>query len=317
MKKCSGSCHNLNIQMYSFNEILSLFDLHNINHITEEEMKKAKMLVLKTHPDKSRLPPEYFIFYKKAFEIIVNYYNNQNKTNAKVPHTKQNYNQHINNDNFHTDENVLNTIETMKPEVFQKTFNELFEQNNMGRKIVNKNEWFSKDDPPFDISLHNKANTVSAIHSNFEKIKQQQKQNEIVVFKQLQELPLNTTLTSGDLYEDIDDISNNDVYIESNPFSKLRFEDLKKVHKNETIFQISEAEYKNIPKYDNVEHYENTRNSVNYNLPSKDKSEQILKEQQENIRSNMLKKEFALKKKQAEYEQKNKSVLSYFLQIQN
>ena len=57
--------HNLNIHMYKFDEILGLFDL--TYDISIEDMKRAKKKVLMTHPDKSRLPPDYFLFYKKIF----------------------------------------------------------------------------------------------------------------------------------------------------------------------------------------------------------------------------------------------------------
>jgi len=61
--------HNLDVSMYSLDELLGLFDLNY--DITMDGIKKAKHKVLMLHPDKSRLPPEYFIFYKKAFEVVV------------------------------------------------------------------------------------------------------------------------------------------------------------------------------------------------------------------------------------------------------
>ena len=51
--------HNLNIQTYSFEELLGLFNLTTQFGI--EELKKAKRKVLWMHPDKSRLPSEYFL----------------------------------------------------------------------------------------------------------------------------------------------------------------------------------------------------------------------------------------------------------------
>ena len=59
------STHNLNIHQYSFKELLELFDLSNT--ISVEDLKRAKK-VLMTHPDKSRLLSEYFLFYKKALK---------------------------------------------------------------------------------------------------------------------------------------------------------------------------------------------------------------------------------------------------------
>jgi hypothetical protein len=69
--------------MYSLKDLLALF--HTDYNINLEDLKRAKKQVLMTHPDKSKLPAEYFLFYKKAFDIVVNFYNNQNKgehTNA-------------------------------------------------------------------------------------------------------------------------------------------------------------------------------------------------------------------------------------------
>jgi hypothetical protein len=68
--------------MYSLDEVLGLFDLKY--NITVDDLKRAKKKVLMLHPDKSKLSSEYFLFYKKAFDIIVQFYENQNKQNKAV-----------------------------------------------------------------------------------------------------------------------------------------------------------------------------------------------------------------------------------------
>ena len=62
------STYNLDINMYSFKDILELFDIKGDVEI--EDSKKAKKKVLISHPDKSKLSFDYFFFYKKAYEII-------------------------------------------------------------------------------------------------------------------------------------------------------------------------------------------------------------------------------------------------------
>ena len=57
--------HSLDVQNYTLYELLELFQL-DMNQITPEKLKKARNKVLYMHPDKSHLPPEYFLFYKKA-----------------------------------------------------------------------------------------------------------------------------------------------------------------------------------------------------------------------------------------------------------
>ena len=80
--------HNLNISLYTLDEILGLFDM-TYDTMDLEGIKRAKKKVLMTHPDKSRLPADYFLFYKRAFEIVVGFY----EENAKVgkPVQKQVY----------------------------------------------------------------------------------------------------------------------------------------------------------------------------------------------------------------------------------
>ena len=47
----SSPVHNLNIQTYSLDEILGLFDLNDYN-ISVQDLKQAKKRVLMLHPDK-------------------------------------------------------------------------------------------------------------------------------------------------------------------------------------------------------------------------------------------------------------------------
>ena len=52
---------DLNIDNYELPDILKLFNIsYNFN---KEDLKKCKKYVLKTHPDKSNLPKEYFFFF--------------------------------------------------------------------------------------------------------------------------------------------------------------------------------------------------------------------------------------------------------------
>ena len=59
---------DLNIDNYDYEDILNLFSL---NHdFGENGLKNAKKIVLATHPDKSGLNKEYFLFFSKAFKIL-------------------------------------------------------------------------------------------------------------------------------------------------------------------------------------------------------------------------------------------------------
>jgi hypothetical protein len=78
--KKMASTHNLDINKYTLEEIFGLFDLDY--NLTEQTMRAAKMKVLMIHPDKSRLPANYFHFYKQAYEIVLNIYKQKNRGSA-------------------------------------------------------------------------------------------------------------------------------------------------------------------------------------------------------------------------------------------
>ena len=61
---------DLCISNYSLNDILELFKLDM--EFDEEDMKSAKRTVLMTHPDKSGLDSEYFLFFTKAYKLLYN-----------------------------------------------------------------------------------------------------------------------------------------------------------------------------------------------------------------------------------------------------
>jgi hypothetical protein len=84
-----ASTHNLDINTYSLDEIFGLFDL-NYN-LTEDSMRAAKKKVLMIHPDKSRLPANYFLFYKQAYEIVLNIYKQKSKFNDNTKGAPQQY----------------------------------------------------------------------------------------------------------------------------------------------------------------------------------------------------------------------------------
>jgi len=119
-----ASTHNLDLQSYSLEEIFGLFDLDY--NLTEDKMRKAKMKVLMIHPDKSRLPANYFHFYKEAYEIVLNIYKQRSKGNEPQSTT---YKAPTSIGNSSAPEGAK--IDVSK--VSKEKFNELYEQN-MTRK---------------------------------------------------------------------------------------------------------------------------------------------------------------------------------------
>lgn len=302
--------HNLNIHMYSFEELLGLFDLSY--EITQQDMKRAKNKVLMLHPDKSKLPADYFLFYKKALDIIFNYYQNNTKINQPVPKEKTDYSPtEISDMNKSTTKKIKSTIGEMDPQEFQRKFNESFEKN-MKKEVIKVNEWFSTEDPVYDIKEKVLQNNMGTIMENIKK------QNQGMVRYQ----GVQNMYSSGgtNLYDedDADDESRNNQYVTSDPFSKLKYDDLRKVHKEQTIFAVSESDFKNVEQYKNIEHLNQVRNNKD-NLKPLDKphAERILLEQDRILKEKMAQKQHKSFMKTEEYTEKNKSILSSFLQLKN
>ena len=78
---------DLNIDNYNLPDILSLFNIPTL--FNEADLKRAKLAVLKTHPDKCQLPKEYFLFFTKAYRILHQIYT------IRHPATNEHYTQHV------------------------------------------------------------------------------------------------------------------------------------------------------------------------------------------------------------------------------
>ena len=78
---------DLNIDNYNLPDILALFNLPTL--FNEEDLKRARIAVLKTHPDKCQLPKEYFLFFTKAYRIIHQIYT------VRHPVTDEHYTQSV------------------------------------------------------------------------------------------------------------------------------------------------------------------------------------------------------------------------------
>jgi len=298
--------HNLNIHMYSLEDLLGLFDLtYNISH---DDLKRAKKVVLMTHPDKSKLDSKYFLFYKKAFDVIVRFHDNQNKQNQKISYNNTAYTPHTNNeDDNRTVKKVSSVINEMSKREFQDKFNDLFEKNMATKVDESRNEWFKNDEPSYTTNETVNSSNMGKI---FNSIKD--KQTGLVKYRGVENIISNQSSTSN-FYEDDDE----DVYVTSDPFSKLKFDDLRKVHKDETVFSVSERDYQNVKKYSSVDHFMRERGQQSTDPLSKPEAERMLAQHEQLYREKMMKKEYSSNLKNMEYEEKNKSVLSNFLRIKH
>jgi len=298
--------HNLNLQSYNYEELLGLFDLPK--NMTFEQLKTAKKKVLMLHPDKSKLSADYFLFYKKAFETIVQIYENNNKQNQIINEDTTNYKPLANDLNKSAVQKIKTVAGEMNPKDFQNKFNELFENNMVQKPDTAKNEWFTKEEP-----VYKTEETVSAKNMGqvFDTIKKQTA--EMVRYRGIQEIRSGNCGTR--LYEDTEDDEDADMYVSSDIFGKLKFDDLRKVHKDQTIFAVSESDYDKMAKYSSVDHFVKERDRVPVVHVDKSESERLLDLQNQKFQERMIRKEHASNLRTMQYEEKNKSVMSAFMRL--
>jgi hypothetical protein len=140
----------------------------------------------------------------------------------------------------------------------------------------------------------------------FENIKN--KQQDLVKYRGVQEMNHNG---GNSLYEDDDD-----EYVCSDPFSKLKFDDLRKVHKDETIFAVKESDINKKNIHNSVESLQRER-GVGLTPMQKENAERMLRENQQLYRNHILEKQHTSNLQTNQYQEKNKKILSQFLKITN
>jgi hypothetical protein len=120
---------DLNLDNYDLDDILALFKLPHA--FTEKQLKDAKRIVLKLHPDKSGLHQEYFLFYSKAYKVLFNVWQFRSKQEKEVDRENTVY---IAETDAHTDS-----------EGQRQLLKNLFDKNKDLQKASRFNEWFNNE----------------------------------------------------------------------------------------------------------------------------------------------------------------------------
>ena len=231
---------DLNIDNYNLNDLLSLFKLDNNYNYDYNDMKKAKKIVLMTHPDKSGLDKDIFLFFTKAYKILYSIFNIRHKNNK---------NRDIEINVKEQDIEIIKIIKNNKN--FNKIFNELFEKYNIDEKH-GYGEWLKSND-----NMDFTNTTKNNMNNTFEEKKKHL--SSIIVHKGIEDIYNNEIGTEI--------INNVPDYYTSSIFSNLKYEDLKKAH-IENLIPVSNDDYNNIKKFKNVSELNIYRTKQNITPPS-------------------------------------------------
>ena len=241
---------DLNIENYDLDDILNLFKMPK--DFVEEDVKAAKKIVLKTHPDKSGLPPDYFRFYSKAYKKI--YFIWKFKSSSAKDNSLKTYDELLNGNNISehkkgTLKDFLSTNKIEKGENFNKWFNEQFEKNKIHSEEETNGygDWLRSNE---DIDEEKK---ISYTQMGEEIEKKKQHVRSLVVHKGIDELYSNFSGASN-LTGDSPECFGSDL------FSSLQYEDLRKAHV-ESVIPVTMDDYNNVKKFKNLNEYNNYRNT--------------------------------------------------------
>tara|TARA_Y100000992_G_scaffold302393_1_gene276371 strand:+ start:1523 stop:2398 length:876 start_codon:yes stop_codon:yes gene_type:complete len=265
---------DLNIENYNLDELLNLF---NINYnFTEEDLKNAKKKVLRTHPDKSKLPKDYFLFYSKAYKYLYKIFDFRKKKNLLEKNPDYDSNE-IDNEN-----KLLLKQQFKNNKDFHKWFNKMFDNLYIKDDYSSNGygDWLSSSENTFNLENKTK-DEQELILKNYKK--------ELRIVNKINE-PFIHTQCSNIINESTDNYQNSDI------FSKLPFEDVKKAH-TETIIPIDETVDKN-KQFNNVFEYQLYRKNQKFEIMSEETSSNFFKNKHVNETSNATQQAFKLIKQE-------------------
>lgn len=258
---------DFNIENYDLEDILNLFKLPQ--HFGEQDLKKAKQIVLKTHPDKSSLAPEYFMFYSKAYKMLYSIW--EFKKSATTD----------NIDNYNTDYASLTYNEEQKKELldeffqsnkkkfknprdFNSWFNEQFEKNKLEKEsdVKGYEEWLRGEDAEPTTQIHTLGQMVQQIDRKKAELRS------LIVRQDVQDI------TSSAFGSDI--MSSAPTSFDSDLFSNLAFQDLHKAH-TQSVIPVTEEDYHAKEKFNTVNEFVTYRSQQDTKPLSEQQALQYLK----------------------------------------
>jgi hypothetical protein len=278
---------DMNIDNYDLNDLLSLFNLDY--NFTEDELKRAKKIVLMLHPDKCSLDKEYFLFFTSAYKVLYSVYNFRNtKTTSTQYYVEK-------------DEQKELVLEKLKKHSnFNKVFNELFDQYKIKDEAEESgySDWLKSDE-----DIDNRRTTMQNMNETFERKKKEIKA--IVPMKELEDYCYNKgTELTGERPQ----------YYSSDLFSKLQYDDLKKAHV-ESVIPVTHDDYLQKPKFRNVDEM---RRNADYNDTTPmalNQAKEYLKQREMTQHKSDISRAYKLFKQDEIVEQTNKNLMSQFQKL--
>ena len=288
---------DLDINNYELNDILNLFKIPS--NFTEDHLKQCKKAVLKTHPDKSGLDKEVFLFFSKAYKILFQIHTFKNRSESN----ETDYNSVEKPKNTKDSNGVL---KFSKDKNFNKKFNELFEkhfQNNehnqtgYGDFLKSEVDQNIKDLSEGKISQVDRNKYLESIRENSRALVVHQDVKETSEFSNFTNLGMSAPTSYS-----------------SEIFSNLPYEDLKKAH-TETLIPVTKEDARK--DFSSIDKYKQHRESNTFKPASLQQAKRFLAEKEQQDSSSSTSRAYLLAKQAEEAKNMQKAFDSHFLRIKN
>jgi len=274
---------DLDINNYNLDDILTLFKIPV--DFNESDLKRAKQKVLKTHPDKSGLPSEYFLFYSKAYKVLYSIFSFKNKTNKES--TTEYSSETVESHNQMLDQYFDKNSKMKDPKQFNKWFNKQFEQLQETTQD-GYGEWLKTDADMY------KTETGTA-NEQIDRYKQHART--LTTYNGINDM---TATFSGTVLGDTAGSN----FSSSDLFSRFSYQDIRQAH-TETVIPVSDQDYANVKKFKNVDEYSRYRSEQNTTPLSETESAEILNKQNKTDEEMTSHRAYYYAKQQEEVEKKN------------
>ena len=277
---------DLNIDNYDLEDLLNLFHLNY--EFGENDMKRAKSVALKTHPDKSGLNKEVFLFFMKAYKMIESIYE------FKMKRAKCARNTSYENEKMESDKKalLLKKLDGMKAKDFNKWFNKMFEKVKVNDDDVDSGygKWFKSNEDVNEEIVTNKRDMEAVFN------KKKAASRELVLHKGVNEM-----VNGGgyDLTRSKPDEYSSDI------FSKLQYDDLRKAH-TETVVPVTNEDYLRRKKYSSVDSLRKDREANNPGMLSLAQSKELLRGRKSKEQMGNTQRAFKILKREEEISRANK-----------
>ena len=297
---------DLDLDNYELPEILALFKLDE--DFTEEDLKKAKQIVLKMHPDKSRLGPEYFFFFSKAYKTLYSIYTFKNKSDARE---ETDYEDLRDEDKNEILDQFFQKHQTLQdPKYFNAWFNEQFDKTHIQNEDLRKGYGdYLESEEDVEPETQDRP-TTSYLNEAFERKKKELMT--VIPYQDAADYYSGGSMAFSNVAGDAPEEYSSDV------FSQLSYQDIRKAHK-ESIIPVTMEDYDKVTKFTSVDEMivYRTRQEIVTKPLSEEESLRVLEQRNQEIEADSNTRAFRLAKQMEESKHKTNSFWSSLKKITN